>query len=86
MKFKSIFVYSLALTLGLSSCVSKKKFKALSAENEQNLKKYSQCDVELAKLKSSLDLRVEPLPILLIPLNPITLCDDNNDSYLRGFF
>ena len=61
MKFKSIFVYSLALTLGLSSCVSKKKFKALSAENEQNLKKYSQCDVELAKLKSSLDLRVEQI-------------------------
>jgi chemotaxis protein MotB len=61
MKLKSIFVYSLALTLGLSSCVSKKKFKALSAENEQNLKKYSQCDVELAKLKSSLDLRVEQI-------------------------
>ncbi|RAR46243.1 PKD-like domain-containing protein, partial [Flavobacterium lacus] len=29
---------------------------------------------------TTLDLRVEPLPILLIPINPITLCDDNNDG------
>jgi chemotaxis protein MotB len=61
MNLKSLFVYSIALTLGLSSCVSKKKFKALTAENDQNLKKYSQCDVELAKLKSSLDLRMEQI-------------------------
>jgi chemotaxis protein MotB len=61
MKLKSFFIFSIALTLGLSSCVSKKKYKALTAENEQNLKKYSQCDVELAKLKSSLDLRMEQI-------------------------
>ncbi|MBC8882647.1 hypothetical protein H9X57_02300 [Flavobacterium piscinae] len=29
---------------------------------------------------TTLDLRVEPLPTLLIPINPITLCDDNNDG------
>ena len=34
MNLKSLFVYSIALTLGLSSCVSKKKFKALTAEIE----------------------------------------------------
>ncbi|MEZ4838501.1 PKD-like domain-containing protein [Flavobacterium sp.] len=29
---------------------------------------------------TTLDLRVEPLPILLLPIDPITLCDDNNDG------
>ena len=37
MNVKSFFVYSLALTLALSSCVSKKKYKALTAENDFNL-------------------------------------------------
>ena len=61
MKTKTLFVYSLILTLGLGSCVSKKKFKALSAENAQNLEKYSKCDLEYAKLKSTMDVRLEQI-------------------------
>ncbi|WP_276978846.1 T9SS type B sorting domain-containing protein [Flavobacterium filum] len=29
---------------------------------------------------TTLDIRVVPLPLPLVPLNPITLCDDNNDG------
>ncbi len=30
---------------------------------------------------TTLDLRVLPLPIPTLPLNPVTLCDDNNDGF-----
>ncbi|WP_443667533.1 Ig-like domain-containing protein, partial [Flavobacterium terrisoli] len=34
---------------------------------------------------STIDIRVEPLPTLIPPLEPYTLCDDNQDGFSCGF-
>ncbi|QBZ98742.1 T9SS type B sorting domain-containing protein [Flavobacterium sangjuense] len=34
---------------------------------------------------STIDIRVEPLPVLIPPTQPYTICDDNQDGYSCGF-